>query len=57
MLPSTATATLPRRDLQQCGQYLQEQNPAPAYTDISEIIVPAATDDTTAEENTETPAA
>ena len=39
------------------GQYLQEQNPAPAYTDISEIIVPAATDDTTAEENTETPAA
>ena len=39
------------------GQYLQEQNPAPAYNDISEIIVPAATDDTTAEENTETPAA
>ena len=39
------------------GQYLQEQNPAPAYTDISEIIVPAATDDTTAEENIETPAA
>ena len=39
------------------GQYLQEQNPAPAYTDVSEIIVPAATDDTAAEENTETPAA
>ena len=48
------------------GVYLQEQNPAPDYTDINEIIVPATTDDETtdetgteipAEENTETPAA
>lgn len=40
------------------GQYLQEQNPAPSYTDISEIIVPAAAEETpSVEENTETPAA
>ena len=48
------------------GTYLQEQNPAPSYTDINEIIVPATTDEETpaedgtetpAEENTETPAA
>ncbi len=40
------------------GAFLEEQNPAPSYTDINEIIVPAATDDEpSAEENTETPAA
>ena len=40
------------------GAFLEEQNPAPSYTDINEIIVPTATDDEpSAEENTETPAA
>lgn len=41
------------------GEFLTEQNPAPAYTEISEIIVPAVTDNgaDANETNTEGPAA
>ena len=41
------------------GEFLAEQSPAPAYTEISEIIVPAVTDNgaDANETNTEGPAA
>lgn len=40
------------------GHFLQEKNPAPDYTDINDVIVPAAAEDApTTEENTDTPAA